>query len=49
MASVSEQPVRRVRHGVRDGLTVMAVSAAFSVGLALVLALAARLIVAAGN
>ncbi len=41
--------VRRVRHGVRDGLAVMAVSALFSVGLALALALALRLVVAAGN
>jgi len=52
MAGVSragKAPVRRVRHGVRDGLAVMAVSALFSVGLALVLALAVRLVVAAGN
>ena len=42
-------PVRRVRHGVRDGIAVMAVSALSSVGLALVLALMTRLIVAAGK
>jgi len=42
-------PVRRVRHGVRDGIAVMAVSALSSVGLALVLALLTRLIVAAGK
>jgi hypothetical protein len=38
-----------VRHGVRDGIAVMAVSALSSVGLALVLALLTRLIVAAGK
>jgi hypothetical protein len=32
-------PVRRVRHDVRDGLAVMAFSAASSVGVALVLTL----------
>lgn len=42
-------PVRRVRHGVRDGIAVMAVSALFSVGLALALALVTRLVVAAGR
>ena len=35
-------PVRRVRHQVRDGLAVMAFSAATSVGLATTLLLLAR-------
>jgi len=36
-ASAPRGPVRRVRHEVRDGLVVMAFSAATSVGLAAVL------------
>ena len=36
-------PVRRVRHAARDGLAVMAFSAATSVGLALALTLLAGL------
>jgi hypothetical protein len=47
--SLSHPPVRRVRHGVRDGLAVMVFSAVSSVLMALLLGLAIRLLTNAGN
>jgi hypothetical protein len=41
--------VRRVRHGVRDGLAVMAFSATMSAAVALLLLVLARLTVSAGS
>lgn len=49
MGSLSHPPVRRVRHGVRDGLTVMAFSAASSVATAVLLTVALRLVASLGN
>jgi hypothetical protein len=48
MSSTVHQPrVRRVRHGVRDGLAVMAFSAAASTAFALVMVLIAHVLVSA--
>lgn len=49
MESLSHPPVRRVRHGVRDGLVVMAFSAALSISTALLFALAVRLLAGPGG
>ncbi|HET8604677.1 MAG TPA: hypothetical protein VFM09_12170 [Marmoricola sp.] len=43
MSTTTQQPVRRVRHEVRDGLVVMAFSATSSCLLALLLVLLPRL------
>ena len=43
MSSTTQQPARRVRHEVRDGLAVMAFSATTSCLLALLLLLLPRL------
>jgi len=52
MQNLSHAPVRRagyrVRHGVRDGLVVMAFSLALSVSTALLFALAVRLLAGPG-
>ena len=48
MQNLSHAPVRRVRHGVRDGLVVMAFSAVLSVSTALLFALAVRLLAGPG-
>ncbi|HEX7739857.1 MAG TPA: hypothetical protein VF426_09455 [Marmoricola sp.] len=49
MESLSHPPVRRVRHGIRDGLVVMAFSALLSVSTALLFALAVRLLAGPGG
>lgn len=43
MSAVRESPVRRVRHGVRDGLALMAFSVSTSVVIGLLLTLLAGL------
>jgi hypothetical protein len=43
MSTSTQQPARRVRHDVRDGLAVMALSAASSLVLAALLLLLPRL------
>ena len=47
--SIDAAPARRVRHDVRDGLAVMAFSAAASTALAVGLLLLSHLAVGAGN